>query len=531
MSFPRLPFPGFRRPARPGDDDRALLARFVATGDEAAFALLVDRHGPLVRGTCRRVLGDAHLADDAFQATFFLLARKAPSLRLRAGLANWLYVVARRSAVRLAKRQSREGGGRPGVIDTAQAPDHRPDDLAELLEALDEELARLPDRYRGPLVACFLRARTQDEAAAEFGWSVSTLRRRLARGRELLRARLTARGATLGAGLLAGVACPATAAVPVDLTRATAGLAVAAWAGDPVDPHILALASEGSRMGTKISIVAGLLTLAGVAAALAGDGRPTPPKPEDRTVVVGSAPAGPARWVTIKGRVVFPAGRQVPEAKTVEVAKDKEHCLAKGPLADDALVIDPKTRGIKHVWVYLRPDDPGPGAAFPPGSIHPALLNPPAAEHVVDQPCCQFVPRVFAARAGDAVVFKNSAPIPHNVHLTANENEEFNVMTPPGLGKRVAGLKAERSPVRVKCDIHPWMACSFLVFDHPYFAVTGPDGRFEIRLAPAGKWRIAYRHELGFHKGKDGNKGFPVEVADAGRGTMELAPVEFEFPK
>jgi hypothetical protein len=129
------------------------------------------------------------------------------------------------------------------------------------------------------------------------------------------------------------------------------------------------------------------------------------------------------------------------------------------------------------------------------------------------------------------VLFKNSAPIPHNVHLESSDNGSFNVVTPPGQNKQMQNLKAERSPIQVKCDIHPWMKCSFMVFDHPYYAVTDATGRFEIKLAPVGAWRVVYRHELGFHKGKDGNKGFPLEVKDSSNGTMELEPVEFEFPK
>jgi hypothetical protein len=415
-----------------------------------------------------------------------------------------------------------------GLEDSAHPTRSRSPDVAELLGLLDEELDRLPDRYRGPLVACFLQAKTQDEAAREFGWSVSTLRRRLVRGRELLKVRLTARGATLGAGLIAGAVCPAATAVPADLARSALDLAAVAWAGGPVDPNLLALVSEGPRMGFKIATAAaGLLAACGVALALADS--KTPAAPAASTAALAPVPQ-PSPWVTIKGRIVLKQA-EMPTPKAINVVRDKEHCLAKGGLFEEDVIANLKNRGLKNVWAYLRPDDDSV-AVIPKTSIHPGLLNPKPVDHVVDQPCCQFVPRVFAARAGDTAIFKNSAPVAHNVHLEGGiENQSFNVMTPPAQQHKAAGLKAERSPLIVRCDIHPWMRCLFMVFDHPYYAVTDDDGRFEIKLAPAGKWRLMYRHENGYHKGRAGAKGFPVTVKDAGGGTMEMEALEFEFPK
>src|SRR5271166_4670831 len=184
--------------------DRQLLDRFEQFADEAAFASLVDRHGPMILGLCRRLVGSPDLADDVFQATYLLLARKSRSIRRRESLASWLRHVARSMArqVRLtesarSRRESKAANQRGQTAAGDAAWD-------ELLRILDEELQQLPERERAPLLLCYLEGRTQEEAAKHLGWSLSTLKRRLETGREMLRARMTRRGATLGAGLFAG---------------------------------------------------------------------------------------------------------------------------------------------------------------------------------------------------------------------------------------------------------------------------------------------------------------------------------------
>src|SRR5437764_941483 len=174
-------------PAGEPASDHALLDRYAAAGDEEAFRTLLERHGPLVRGACRRALADADLADDVFQATFLVLARKAGSVRKRDAVGAWLYGVALRLARRVRERQAAER--RREERAAAERPAHDAVDHAarELSAVLDEELGRLPDRLRVPLVLCFLEGRTQDEAAHQLGWSLSTFRRRLGRGREVLR--------------------------------------------------------------------------------------------------------------------------------------------------------------------------------------------------------------------------------------------------------------------------------------------------------------------------------------------------------
>src|SRR5205807_8718572 len=199
--------------------------------EEAAFAALVRRHGPMVFGVCRRLLGNLHDAEDAFQATFLVLARKAASVRPRELLPNWLHGVAYHAALKLratnARRRARERQMIPMPEPHAVPPDREPD----LAPILDEELRRLPEKYRLPVVLCDLEGKTHREAAGLLGWPEGTLSGRLARARKRLAAQLTRRGgaspATSFAALLARDA--ASAAVPTSLLSATAK-AACLWA-------------------------------------------------------------------------------------------------------------------------------------------------------------------------------------------------------------------------------------------------------------------------------------------------------------
>jgi RNA polymerase sigma factor (sigma-70 family) len=188
------------------------LAQWIGQRDEAAFADLVARHGPMVLGLCRRVLGDVQHAEDVFQATFLVLARKAANLRRPEALPGYLYGV----ALRLA-RKSREAARRELVqasLGTREPADPHPDPLdvlsgRELLTLLDDEVARLPEVYRLALLLCVMQGRPVEEAARLLGWSVGSVRGRLARGRERLRNQLSRRGLDLSAGVLA-LLVPAT---------------------------------------------------------------------------------------------------------------------------------------------------------------------------------------------------------------------------------------------------------------------------------------------------------------------------------
>jgi RNA polymerase sigma factor (sigma-70 family) len=214
-----------------GLSDAELLERFAAEGDEAAFAALVSRHGPLVLGACRRVLRHWHDAEDAFQATFLVLARRAGSVRLRA-LSPWLHEVATRTALKARAQAARR---RTCERRLPRSPSEVPaEDVVwrDLRPLLDEAIGRLPEKYRVPVVLCYLEGRTVAEVARQLGCPRGTVAARLARGRERLRARLFRRGVALSAAALVTVTKgTASARVPGPLVVSTARAAVSAAAG------------------------------------------------------------------------------------------------------------------------------------------------------------------------------------------------------------------------------------------------------------------------------------------------------------
>jgi RNA polymerase sigma factor (sigma-70 family) len=186
--------------------DRQLLQRFRLNRDEAAFAALLERHGSMVLGVCRRVLGCPQTSDDAFQATFLVLFRRAGSLAWRESLGSWLHEVAYRVALKARVSQQRRHDRERLAARMNLEHHYLEHDRSELQQVVDAEVASLPEKYRQPIVLCYLEGRTHEEAAAELGWPIGTVKGRLARGRELLRKRLVRRGFASGTATLASIA-------------------------------------------------------------------------------------------------------------------------------------------------------------------------------------------------------------------------------------------------------------------------------------------------------------------------------------
>jgi RNA polymerase sigma factor (sigma-70 family) len=229
------------------DTDADLLARFAADRDGLAFAALVARHGPMVLAVCRRVLRHRQDAEDAFQAAFLVLARRAAGLAPAVPLGGWLHGVAYRTAlaarrVRAARRAREAKAARVGEVGPEEAGLS-----TELREALDRELAALPEVYRAALVACELEGLTRREAALRLGWAEGTLSSRLARARELLARRLRRCGLVAPAAGLGAVAAPA--AVAGELAEPTVRLATLVAAGEAAVAAPVAALMEGA-MGT-----------------------------------------------------------------------------------------------------------------------------------------------------------------------------------------------------------------------------------------------------------------------------------------
>ena len=177
-----------------GWTDGQLLASFIDQKDEAAFEALVRRHGPMVFGVCRRVVRNHHDAEDAFQATFLVLARKASSVRPRERLANWLHGVALRTAMKAKAMTAKRRGREKQVTEMPEPEAAQQDQWRDLQPLLDQELNGLPENYRLPILLCDLEGKTIKEATRQLGWPQGTLAGRLARGRKLLAKRLANRG-------------------------------------------------------------------------------------------------------------------------------------------------------------------------------------------------------------------------------------------------------------------------------------------------------------------------------------------------
>jgi RNA polymerase sigma factor (sigma-70 family) len=325
-----------------GDElsDAALLSRFIKNGDESAFATLVDRHGALVLHVCRRVLGNFHDTEDAFQATFLVLARKAGSVRRPESLAAWLHGVAHRAALKARSARQRmqtlsPESDNPILSQADRQPDPPADlSMSESLGIIDEELERLPEVYRLPVILCGLESRSLEEAARQLGSSVGSVKGRLERGRARLHARLVRRGATLSAGLAAAeMSRSAASAAPVvarllgGTVHAAAAFAArrAALTGE-VSAEALTLARQLLRemAVAKLRIAAFLLPAmlliaTGLVLYLAA------PAPDPETAQVRPGPdAGnlPAEVpdegdmpIAVSGRVLDPEGVPIPGAK------------------------------------------------------------------------------------------------------------------------------------------------------------------------------------------------------------------------
>src|SRR5437899_2630922 len=211
------------------DGDGLLLHRFATVREEAAFAALVQRHGSMVLGVCRRVLRHHQDAEDAFQATFLVLAKRAGAVGRPEHLANWLYGVALRTALEAKTRRARRLFKEKQAVNAASVEPGADAAWAEVRQVLDDEIGRLPTRYRLPFVLCYLEGKTNDEAARLLGCPPGTVYSRLAWARDRLRHRLGGRGLALSAGgfvtLLSHDAC--SAAVPSPLAAATVKAALA----------------------------------------------------------------------------------------------------------------------------------------------------------------------------------------------------------------------------------------------------------------------------------------------------------------
>ena len=267
-----------------GLGDAELLDDFVTRGGdaaEAAFEAIILKHGPMVFGVCRSVLSHPADAEDAFQATFLVLVRKAGSVRVAGSLGPWLYGVARRVA-RRARSNAQRADGRVGMREEVVEPPNL--DRREIQEVVAEEVDRLPATYRAAVILCHFEGLSHGEAAEHLGWPVGTLSGRLSRARDLLRARLTRRGLSHPATMLASYPLTDLArAVPAPLLRSTVQYATSAATAGTIPASLLIeargvlIAMTMQKLRSAAVIVATVALFAGGVSYVAGQSRPSSP--------------------------------------------------------------------------------------------------------------------------------------------------------------------------------------------------------------------------------------------------------------
>ena len=334
--------------------DAQLLDAFVKHNDETAFEVLVWRHGTMVFNLCKRILHDIHEAEDAFQATFLVFVRKAGSIGKAEAIGSWLYKVACRVAYRAAARSAKQP--RHESPDNLPAPDAADDVLwRDLRPVLDEEINRLPERYRAPFVLCYLEGHTNEEAAELLGCPKGTILSRLSRGRDKLRSRLTRRGVVLSAAWLATQlsVSAASAAVPSALVGTTVQAAIPFLAGNTAAGLVstsVATLTEGvlhAMFITKIKLVAAaVLTLA----------------------ILGTGAGSIAHWASARSATgPQTVAQNRPQQSVQPVAQESQ------PVAQESYFVDPTIedpRQPDQLVAQERPrENPNPNATTVAGKV------------------------------------------------------------------------------------------------------------------------------------------------------------------
>jgi RNA polymerase sigma factor (sigma-70 family) len=350
--------------------DAQLLERFVNRRDEAAFEVLVWRHAPLVFGVCRRVLRHEQDAEDAFQATFLALVRKAASIGKRQSIGSWLYKVAYRVALEARERAAKRVGHVPLPAELPGGETGRDLLWRDLRPVLDEEVSALPGKYRIPFVLCYLEGKTNEEAAHEIGCPVGTIVSRLAWARERLRLRLTRRGVTLASGALAASAVPeASAAVCsalIDSTIKTAAASAAGPAAAGTIPASVAALTEGvlrnmflNKLKTAVAVLLAVATV-GTAGALWRPARAAPPddspakgeKPAPEITTIGGFESGAVKKVDPKDKSITILSTSFPSVNNLGWLSP--YILQPRPLiyGENSLVYPPALQYTGNSFVY-----------------------------------------------------------------------------------------------------------------------------------------------------------------------------------
>ena len=459
-------------------DDGQLLARYESGRDEAAFEALIGRHGPMVLTTCRAVLKDEHDVEDAFQATFLVLARKAGSIRGHDALAGWLHRVAYRASVQAGVEAARRRRKEAEASEIARMNAPRRDPDPELGAILHEEVDRLPEAHRLPVVLCDLEGLTYEQAAHHLHWTVPTLRNRLARGRQALKARLTRRG-VMAPAIVALLASKAPAAVPPTLARMTLAAATggSASAGATLLTHTILRGMMMTQL--KIASTAALAALALASAGWVASGGPEDPKkpamtPEPKAKIIAKlAPAAevpkPTEMVEVRGQVVATDGKPVEGATVRAVANVAAVPEARsGPDGRFRLRIppqDPSNLPLNPVYPWVVASAPGFAMGWVNKAFEPGLSGELTVRLVEDGPPIE----------GRIVDLEGRPVVGARVKAASAWFDDRD------------GLDAWIARAKEHGVMGPQQGLTGL--PTPFEAMTGPDGRF--KLTGIGRDRVA----------------------------------------
>jgi RNA polymerase sigma factor (sigma-70 family) len=380
----------FRGGSVAGLSEGELLDRFVARHDDDAFEAIVARHGPMVLSVCRALLRDPNDVDDAFQAVFLVLVRKADALRHRERLGNWLYGVAQRVARRASSDASRRRAQQTAHVEPAD-PAEADLERFDLRSLIHDEVNRLPSNYREAIVLCYFQGRTHEEAAHELGWPVGTVRGRLARARDLLRSRLMRRGIAPASGALVATLChEGRAALPPMLASSTTAAASAVASGSvtlatlttlAVSARALAL-SQGVlhamsttqlKLAATALVAAGILSSTGVSAYQAPASGPTQIAKTTKGASV-PAPGLAEQRVQLAAQVVDTMSRL---ARSGELPQGGEELLSwRRRLLDDRIAAGmPRARAVMAFVVSVREDVAATREGFKRGQVNLAEVK------------------------------------------------------------------------------------------------------------------------------------------------------------
>jgi RNA polymerase sigma factor (sigma-70 family) len=538
--------------------DGQLLELFLAHRDEAAFEVLVRRHGPMVLGVCQRVLRNVHDVDDAFQATFLVLVRKAHSIVPRENVANWLFGVAYRTAVK-ARMLMGIRADRQRQLQAAPPPGPEEKVWLDLLPLLDQELAGLPERYRAPIVLCDLEGKTRKEAARQLGWPEGTVAGRLARGRALLARRLQRRAVAVSGGSLAVFLAQqaAAGAVQSPLVTATvrAALAITGSAVGQISANVAALTQgvlqtmliSKLKLALAVVVAAGLLMLG--AALLAyhapAGARATPDRPPPSKAQTPDQP-GPGGAALPDGAVARLGSPKLRHGDTIfflaYVADGKQ--LVTAGRDQTVRLWDVKTGSEVHRFEWpAPPKDKAPKEKLPAKGVGGLMPLPD------EDPCdLDFIVGVaandkhVAAQKGDAVLLweTGTGKRLHTIKLASGEGKpggleggdggflEFDVLAGSGLlfsgdGKRLivpVGDQVRVYDVATGKDVGP-LSAKIKGLQLAYHSALSPDAKYLARLD------LDPQKEAAFVKVLDlttGNVVAEVKGEVVGVGDLRFAP-------